>query len=82
MDDPFLKEHIEELLQNIRTQVFIKLIKPYTRIHVPFISMELNIDAADVESLLAQCILDNTIHGRTDQVNQLLELDLQRRGGV
>ncbi|KAI1235127.1 hypothetical protein IHE44_0002759 [Lamprotornis superbus] len=80
MDDPFIREHIEELLRNIRTQVLIKLIKPYTRIHIPFISKELNIDVADVESLLVQCILDNTIHGRIDQVNQLLELDHQKRG--
>ena len=27
-----------DLLRNIRTQVLIKLIKPYTRIHIPFIS--------------------------------------------
>ncbi|KTF83911.1 hypothetical protein cypCar_00040741 [Cyprinus carpio] len=77
-----VREHIEELLRNIRTQVLIKLIKPYTRIHIPFISKELNIDVADVESLLVQCILDNTIDGRIDQVNQLLELDHQKRGGA
>lgn len=47
-----------DLLRNIRTQVLIKLIKPYTRIHIPFISNELNIDATDVEALLVQCILD------------------------
>lgn len=29
---------VAELLRNIRTQVLIKLIKPYTRIHIPFIS--------------------------------------------
>ena len=74
MDDPFIREHIEDLLRNIRTQVLIKLIKPYTRIHIPFISKELNIDTEEVESLLVSCILDNTIHGRIDQVNQLLEL--------
>uniref|UniRef100_A0A0L8IEL9 PCI domain-containing protein n=1 Tax=Octopus bimaculoides TaxID=37653 RepID=A0A0L8IEL9_OCTBM len=38
MEDPFIREHIEDLLRNIRTQVLIKLIKPYTRIHIPFIS--------------------------------------------
>ena len=38
MDDSFIREHNEELLRNIRTQVLIKLIKPYTRIHIPFIS--------------------------------------------
>ncbi|EDO47654.1 predicted protein [Nematostella vectensis] len=75
MDDPFIREHIEDLLRNIRTQVLIKLIKPYTRIHIPFISKELNIDSEEVESLLVSCILDSTIHGRIDQVNQLLELD-------
>uniref|UniRef100_A0A8D2DG06 COP9 signalosome complex subunit 2 n=1 Tax=Sciurus vulgaris TaxID=55149 RepID=A0A8D2DG06_SCIVU len=69
MDDPFIREHIEELLRNIRTQVLIKLIKPYTRIHIPFISKEVNIDVADVESLLVQ-------------FNQLLELDHQKRGGA
>lgn len=45
------------------------------RIHIPFISKELNIDTEEVESLLVSCILDNTIHGRIDQVNQLLELN-------
>jgi len=49
-------------------QVLIKLIRPYTRIYIPFISKELNIDVSEVESLLVSCILDNTIHGRIDQV--------------
>ena len=66
------REHIEDLLRNIRTQVLIKLIKPYTRIHIPFIAKELNIDVADVESLLVACILDDQIHGRIDQVTQVL----------
>ncbi|OXA61189.1 COP9 signalosome complex subunit 2 [Folsomia candida] len=74
MDDPFIREHIEDLLRNIRTQVLIKLIKPYTRIHIPFISKELNIDASEVEALLVSCILDNTVRGKIDQVNLVLEL--------
>jgi len=80
MDDPFIREHIEDLLRNIRTQVLIKLIKPYTRIHIPFISKELNVDSDEVELLLVQCILDNSIQGRIDQVNQLLELDKAAEG--
>ncbi|XP_065059674.1 COP9 signalosome complex subunit 2-like [Rhopilema esculentum] len=75
MDDTFIREHLEDLLRNIRTQVLIKLIRPYTKIHIPFISKELNIDTDEVESLLVQCILDSTIQGRIDQVNQLLEID-------
>ena len=54
-------------------QVLIKLIKPYTRIKIGFISGELNIDPNDVESLLVSCILDNTIYGRIDQVRHFTE---------
>lgn len=36
---------------------------------------ELNIDSDEVERLLVSCILDSTIHGRIDQVKQILELD-------
>ncbi|KAL6573229.1 COP9/signalosome complex subunit Csn2 [Orobanche minor] len=38
MDDPFFRNYIEDLLKNVRTQVLLKLIKPYTRIRIPFIS--------------------------------------------
>jgi len=80
MEDQFIREHIEDLLRNIRTQVLIKLIKPYTRIKISFISGELNVDAEDVESLLVTCILDSTIKGRIDQVNSVLELDSKPAG--
>ena len=53
--------------------MLIKLIKPYTRINITFISGELNIDPADVESLLVSCILDNTVRGRIDQVSVVLK---------
>ncbi|KAM9970139.1 hypothetical protein ACTFIW_008083 [Dictyostelium discoideum] len=75
MDDPFIRMYIEDLLRNIRTQVLLKLLKPYTRIRISFISKELNIPSSDVESLLVSLILDNKIRGSIDQVNQQLELD-------
>lgn len=74
MEDLFIREHIEELLRNIRTEVLKKLIKPYTRIYIPFISGELGIDKIEVESLLVSCILDLSISGQIDQVNQILHL--------
>jgi len=82
MEDAFIREHIEDLLRNIRTQVLIKLIKPYTRIQIKFISGELNIESGDVESLLVSCILDNTISGRIDQVSGVLELDQSSEGSA
>ncbi|KAK6138275.1 hypothetical protein DH2020_027966 [Rehmannia glutinosa] len=73
MDDPFIRNYIEDLLKNVRTQVLLKLIKPYTRIRIPFISKELNVPEKDVEELLVSLILDNRIDGHIDQVNRLLE---------
>uniref|UniRef100_A0A8D8ZLT1 COP9 signalosome complex subunit 2 n=1 Tax=Cacopsylla melanoneura TaxID=428564 RepID=A0A8D8ZLT1_9HEMI len=81
MDDPFIREHIEDLLRNIRTQVLIKLIKPYTRIHIPFISRQLNIETSDVESLLVSLILDNTVRGRIDQVRGVLQVEREPEHG-
>lgn len=74
MDDMFIKEHIEDLLKNIRTQVLTKFVKPYTQVRLELISKELNLDIEEVEALLVSCILDNTIEGRIDQVNSVLEL--------
>lgn len=38
MGDSFIRTYIDDVLKNIRTQVLIRLIKPYTRIEIPFIS--------------------------------------------
>ncbi|WOH06308.1 hypothetical protein DCAR_0625733 [Daucus carota subsp. sativus] len=80
MDDPFIRNYIEDLLKNIRTQVLLKLIKPYTRIRIPFISKELNVPEGDVEQLLISLILDNRVQGHIDQVNRLLERGDRSKG--
>eukprot|EP00245_Coleochaete_scutata_P008550 TRINITY_DN2639_c0_g1_i1.p1 TRINITY_DN2639_c0_g1~~TRINITY_DN2639_c0_g1_i1.p1 ORF type:complete len:216 (+),score=58.56 TRINITY_DN2639_c0_g1_i1:52-648(+) len=80
MDDPFIRNYIEDLLKKIRTQVLLKLIKPYTRIRIPSISKELNIPEKEVEQLLVSLVLDGRVHGHIDQVNQLLELQDKSRG--
>lgn len=50
------------------SQVLLKLIQPYTRVRLPFISDKLNIPEKDVEQLLVSLILDNRISGYIDQV--------------
>lgn len=67
-DDAFIQQYIEDLLKNIRTQVVLNLIQPYTRIRIPFVSKELNIPEGDVEQLLVSLILDSRISGYIDQV--------------
>ena len=73
MDDEFVREHIEDLLRTIRTQVLRRVIRPYTRISLQAIAKELNdIPVADVESLLVSLILDGTLDGSIDQVAGVL----------
>ncbi|KAG0234097.1 hypothetical protein BGW41_001234 [Actinomortierella wolfii] len=80
MDDLFIRDYIDDVLKNIRTQVLIRLIKPYTTIKLQFISEQLNIPAQDVEDLLVGLILDKKVAGYIDQVNQRLDLERQTSG--
>jgi len=75
LDDVFIRDYIGDLLRNIRTQVLLKILTPYTRIRIPFISSELNISDKETEDLMVDLILDNKLRGKIDQVNQLLELE-------
>ncbi|KAI8911776.1 PCI domain-containing protein [Gorgonomyces haynaldii] len=75
MDDPFIKDYIDDLLKNIRMQVLVKLLKPYTRIELDYISQELNISIPEVEELLVLLILDEKISGKIDQVQHIVALD-------
>ena len=45
-------------------------------------SQELNIEPNEVESLLVSCILDGTIIGKIDQVQQILALDTAPQGSA
>eukprot|EP00035_Acanthoeca_spectabilis_P010381 m.184090 g.184090 ORF g.184090 m.184090 type:complete len:444 (-) comp15006_c2_seq1:3140-4471(-) len=80
LDDPFVQEYISDLRQNIRTEYLIQVIKPYTRVRIPFLADKLNVDANEVEHLLKMCILDGAISGRIDQVGQLLVLAESEEG--
>jgi COP9 signalosome complex subunit 2 len=74
MDDEFVREHVEDLLRTIRTQVLLRrVIRPYTRISLLAIAKELNdIPVSDVESLLVSLILDGKLDGEIDQVEGVL----------
>ena len=75
LGDAFIKMYLDDLLKNIRTQVLLKVIKPYTRIRIPFIATELNISTSEVEHLLVALILDGHIDGRIDQIGCTLLLN-------
>lgn len=73
MEDEFIREHIEDLLRTIRTQVLRRVIQPYKRITLTAIARELNdIPVSDVESLLVGLILDGLLDCRIDRVEGVL----------
>jgi len=75
MDDPFIREHIGDVLRSLRTQWILTTIKPYTRVELPYLARQLRIPTKDVEEIVVALILDERIQGRVDQVSQRLELD-------
>ena len=82
MEDEFVREHVEDLLRTIRTQVLRRVIRPYTRITLQAIARELNdIPVTDVESLLVGLILEGSLEGTIDQVTGVL-LKKEERGQV
>lgn len=38
LDDPFIRDYMDDLMLNIRTQVLLRLLTPYTKIHIGFVS--------------------------------------------
>jgi len=77
LGDPFIETFLQDLMREVRTQVMLEVIKPYTRISLEFLATELRISQREVESLLIDLILDQKIAGRIDQVNMLLYLTNQ-----
>lgn len=83
--DPFIQTHIAEVLRSLRTQWIVDIIKTYTQISLGYLAAQLAIPVEDVEGLVVALLLDGRVHGKIDQVKQILTLDSQcadRRGGT
>jgi COP9 signalosome complex subunit 2 len=82
MDDEFIREHVEDLLRTIRTQVLRRFIRPYKKISLSAIAVALNdIPVRDVESLLVNLILEGNLNGSIDLTNGVLVKEPERGGG-
>lgn len=82
MGDVFIREHIEELVNQFRSQVLVELIAPYTRIDIPFAAKELHIEEQALEDLLIALIMDGKVLGKIDQINNRLILEKSLVGSV
>ncbi|KAJ6264129.1 hypothetical protein Dda_0271 [Drechslerella dactyloides] len=74
LDDPFIREHIDEVTRNIRTEALIKLIKPFTRFTLAFIAKELQIPVDEAKDILGFLILDKKVHGQINANEGTVEI--------
>lgn len=76
MGDPFIKDYMDDVLQNIRNQVLVQIVAPYQTVSLPYLCEQLGggVSVKEVENLLVGLILSGKISGRIDQLNGLLEL--------
>jgi len=66
--DPFIAENIDEVSRNMRTKAVLKLIYPYTRFSLAFISKQIKISVPEVQDILSFLILDRQlIDAKIDQ---------------
>lgn len=55
MEDPFIRNYIEDLLRTIRTQVLLKLVKPYTKISIAYLASEAALNVPQYVRTLQPC---------------------------
>lgn len=67
--DPFIAENIDEVSRNMRTKAVIKLIAPYTRFSLQFISKHIKVSVPEVLDILSFLILDKKLNAKIDQDN-------------
>lgn len=85
-----MSRFVPELLSNVRSSAILKILKPYTRVRLGFVSQvlppyffpslakALGISTDECEKLLVTLILDNKLRGHIDQINQIVLIEAQQ----
>jgi COP9 signalosome complex subunit 2 len=75
LEDPFIAENIDEVTRNMRTKAVLRLIAPYTRFKLAFISKQLKISVPEVQDILGFLIVDNKVRGKINQQEGIMEIE-------
>jgi COP9 signalosome complex subunit 2 len=75
LQDPFIAENIDEVTRNVRTKAVVKLVAPYTRFTLAFISKQLKISLPEVQEIVGFLIVDKRLRGKIDQQNGTVEIE-------
>lgn len=66
-EDPIVRAHLGTLYDNMLEQNLCRIIEPYSRVQVEFISRSIKLPLPQVEKKLSQMILDKKFNGILDQ---------------
>lgn len=75
LQDPFIAENIDEVTRNVRTKAVIKLVAPYTRFTLDFISKQLKISLPEVQEIVGFLIVDKRLRGKINQQTGTVEIE-------
>lgn len=75
LEDPFIAENIDEVTRNVRTKAVIKLVAPYTRFTLEFISKQLKISLPEVQEIVGFLIVDKRLRGKINQQTGTVEIE-------
>ena len=66
-EDPIIQSHFATLYDSLLEQNLLRIVTPYSRVQIAFISASINLSIHDVEVKLSQMILDKVLHAIIDQ---------------
>jgi COP9 signalosome complex subunit 2 len=75
LQDPFIAENIDEVTRNVRTKAVVKLVAPYTRFTLAFISKQLKISLPEVQEIVGFLIVDKRLRGKINQQEGTVEIE-------
>lgn len=78
LSDPFIAENIDEVSRNMRTKAVLKLIAPYTRFSLAFISKNLKISMSEVQDILSYLIVDKLLDAKIDDESGIVLINNDR----
>merc|ERR1711953_993718 len=71
-EDKIVERHLDSLYQTMLEQNLCRIIEPYSRVQVKYVSEKINLPEAEVEKKLSLMILDQKFQGILDQETRVL----------
>ncbi|TKR62408.1 hypothetical protein L596_026378 [Steinernema carpocapsae] len=74
MGEASIQVHLQRLLNNVRTQTIVKMVKQYTRVRTGYLAQVLKASQEEVYRILRDAILDKGLSYRIDEIGNMVEV--------